>query len=281
MNESSNVWYTAFSQAITTLLEHIAAILPNVFAAIFMLLVGYGLAKISKIAIQKILEKANINTLSKATGIDEQLQRFGSQFTLSYIISSLIFWIILLVFAISAADTLGLPQLTKTIDTFILFIPKILASLIILLLGLAAANLAKNMVAKAGKSAGLEFAAPLSKIVYGLLIVLIFSVSIGQLDINTVLLDTMVAIALAALGLGVAISLGLGSKSTSENIMYSLYINDLVDIGSQVKLKDGFSGEVIEIGPVATVVSHHKHGRRIIKNADFIDALELVSHPSD
>lgn len=281
MNESSNVWYNAFSQAITTLLEHIASILPNVFAAIFMLLVGYIFAKISKIAIQKILEKASINTLSKTTGIDEQLQRFGSQFTLSYIISSLIFWIILLVFAISAADTLGLPQLTKTIDTFILFIPKILASLIILLLGLAAANLAKNMIAKVGKSAGLEFAAPLSKIVYGLLVVLIFSLAISQLDINTVLLDTMVAIALAALGLGVAISLGLGSKSTSENIMFSLYINDLVDIGSQVKLKDGFSGEVIEIGPLATVISHPKHGRRIIKNAEFVDVLDLVSHSAN
>ena len=80
--------------------------------------------------------------------------------------------------------------------------------------------LIKSTVYESAKSAGFDFARPLSKVSFALVVILTLSLTIGQLEIETRLLDAIIIIVLAALGVGAAISLGLGSRSASENIVY-------------------------------------------------------------
>lgn len=277
MSTEPNMWYQAFASALDTLLSHVAAIVPSLVAALIIIVVGYFIAKIVRVSVAAVLARVGIEKLSKATGIEDQLRRFGSDVTISYVIATVVYWTILLIFAVTAAESLGLPQLTATIDSFVLFLPKIIATAFILLFGLAAANLAKEMVYKSARSAGFDFAKPVSKIVYGLLVLLVASLAINQLEIETALLDTMISIVLAAIGVGAAISLGLGSRSTSENIMYSLYIADHVQPGDNVTLKTGIKGEVETIGAVATTVRVSDKSLMVINNREFLDQLEVRS----
>ena len=99
--------------------------------------------------------------------------------------------------------------------------------------------------------------------------------TINQLDIDTVLLDTIIAIALATLGVGTAISLGLGSREASQNIIYSLYISDTVKVGDSVTTKDGIKGDVVEITAVVTIIRTSDESLKVIDNKRFLDGLTI------
>jgi small-conductance mechanosensitive channel len=160
-------------------------------------------------------------------------------------------------------------------DQFLRFIPKLVAATLILLFGLAAASLIKSTVYESAKSAGFDFARPLSKVSFALVVVLTLSLTIGQLEIETRLLDAIIIIVLAALGVGAAISLGLGSRSASENIVYSIYIADTVKIGDKVTISDGTSGEVVEIGAVATTIRTQDESLKVVDNKAFLSGLSI------
>lgn len=275
MKENISIWFEAVSSSLTTLLAEIAAFLPSLFAAFIILLVGYFISRVLRFAVFAVLKKVGLDKLAQATGIDQQLSKFGSQVSVSSTLAMLVFWITFLVFIVTAADSLGLSQLGETMDQFLRFIPKIIAATLILLFGLAAANLIKNAIFNAAKAADFDFARPLSKASYGLVAILTLSLTINQLDIDTVLLDTIIAIALGTLGVATAISLGLGSREASKNIIYSLYISDTVKVGDTVTTKDGIRGDVVEITAVVTIIRTQDESLKVIDNKSFLDGLTI------
>ena len=275
MKDKVSIWFEAVSGSLETLLSAFAAFIPSLLAAIIILLVGYIVSRILRTVVGAILRKIGVDKLADSTGIDEHLGRLGKKASVSNGLALLVFWIVFLIFIVSAADSLGLDQLGETIDQFIVYIPKIFAATLILLLGLAAASLIKNLVHNSAKSAGFDFAKPLSKAAFALVAILTISLTIGQLEIETRLLDTIVGIVLAALGIGCAISLGLGSRRASENIVYSVYIAEAVKIGDKVTLKDGLSGSVVEIGAVVTTIRTEDESLKLVDNQDFLSGLSI------
>ncbi|MGY0641279.1 MAG: mechanosensitive ion channel family protein [Paraglaciecola chathamensis] len=275
MKENISIWFEAVSGSLAALFEEVAGFLPSLFAALIILLVGYFVSRLLRFAVSSILKKVGVDKLAQATGIDQQLSKFGKNVSVSSTLAVLVFWITFLVFIVTAADSLGLSQLGETMDQFLRFIPKIIAATLILLFGLAAANLIKNAIYNAAKAAEFDFARPLSKAAYGLVAILTLSLTINQLDIDTVLLDTIIAIALATLGVGTAISLGLGSREASQNIIYSLYISDTVKVGDSVTTKDGIKGDVVEVTAVVTIIRTSDESLKVIDNKRFLDGLTI------
>ncbi len=277
MTENIDIWYQAITNSLSTLLGKFAEFIPGLLAAIVIASIGYFIAKILRVTVKVILNKAGIDKLSTATGISEHLQRFNKNLVLSSFIASLIFWVVFMIFLISAAESLGMPQLRSTLDQFILYIPKIIAATLILLFGLAAANLAKSVVFNAAKSSGFDFAKPVANAIYGVLVILVLSLVIGELEIETRLLDTLVSITIGAVAIACAISLGLGSKNASESVLFSVYVADTVEPGQKVTLKDGSTGLVKNIGAVATSITLENGDVKVIDNKSFLDQLLIHS----
>ncbi|MFT6897325.1 MAG: hypothetical protein ACJA13_001731 [Paraglaciecola sp.] len=275
MKENINVWLHAISSSLEALFIQIAGFLPGLFAAIIILLIGYFISRLVRYALVAVLKKAGVDKLAAATGIDGQLSRLGKKVSVSSALGLMVFWISLLVFVVMAADSLGLTQLGETVDQFLLFIPRLIAATLILLFGLAAANLIKAMIYTNAKAANFELSRPLSNAAYGLVAVLTLSLSINQLEIDTRLLDIIITIALAALGIAAAISLGLGSREASQNIIYSLYIADTVKVGDTVTLKNGVAGKVVEINAVVTILRQADKSLKVIDNKVFLDGLTI------
>ncbi|WP_075188274.1 mechanosensitive ion channel family protein [Teredinibacter haidensis] len=277
MTQDINLWYTSLSESLTTLLNQFATFIPQLLAAVVILLIGYVVAKILRFAVATLLTKIGLDKLATHTGIEHQLQRLGNKLSISGAIGVLTFWMVWLLFIITAAESLGLPQLSQTMDHFVSFIPKIIAATLILLFGIAAANLARNFVYNGAKAARFEFAKPVSSAVYGLTLILVISLAISELEIETRLLDYIVSILLASLGIAAAISLGLGSRNASENILYSVYLTDSLHPGDSITLKDGRTGKVMQLGPVVTTLETPQGGRILVNNKDLIEGFTI--HP--
>lgn len=276
MKNNLDMWYDAIAAALSTMLEQFAAFIPSFLAAMVILVIGYIVAKLVKLSVSALLKKAELKQLVDSTGINSQLERFGKKTTASSIISSMFFWIIMLLFVVTAADSLNLEQLSNTIDRFVLYVPKIIAAIFISIFGLVVANLFKAIVFDSAKAAGFDFAEPASKVAFAIIVTITVSLAISQLEIDTKLLNYVVSITIASLGLGAALSLGLGSKNASEQIIYSVYIADLVKVGDTITLENGTQGIVEDIGAIATKIAINDKESLIINNKDFVDLLKVT-----
>ncbi len=158
---------------------------------------------------------------------------------------------VLLAFAISAADALGLAAAGQAVTQVMLFLPKFVAAMAVLLLGLMAASWLAGLVRRAADNAGVEYAPTLGRMTMGVLSALAVLMAVDQLDIRILLLQEVIGIALAAVGVATALSLGLGTRSLSGEIVSGVYVRDLLSEGDRIEW-NGRHATVREVGTIKT-----------------------------
>jgi hypothetical protein len=99
----------------------------------------------------------------------------------------------LLIFLVSAAQSLGLERVSATLDMLALYLPKVFGGALVLLVGVLLAQLANGLVRGAAEGVGLDYAAGLGRIAQGVIIISI-SVAISQLEVKTDLLNHVIVI---------------------------------------------------------------------------------------
>lgn len=261
MKEEINIWTQTILTAMTTLWGKIAGFIPNFLAAIVILFVGYFVAKTIGFVLARLLKKVGLDSLSETVGISESLNRAGITLSSAEIVGKLGFWTIMLTFLVTATESLGLPRVSGTIDEFVLYLPKVIAAAVIFIVGLFIAHFVRDLVRGSAEGIGITYAKPLGSAAYGVLFIVISSLAINELEIETTLLNSLISILIAALGIAIALSLGLGTRDLSTNIMAGVYARDLYSVGDLIEF-DGKEGVVIQIGTVKTLVKH-KNGSQI------------------
>lgn len=279
MNKDLNFWYEKLITDSTGLLSLVINFIPTLIASISILIVGYIISRVLKATTVKILKRLGVDRVSNAIGLNEHIQQAGDQYSAAKLIGSLVFWAIFFVFIVMAADSLGLPQLSQTLDQFIIFLPKLIAAVLIILLGFAMANIAKSFAYKTAKSVDIEYAKPISQLTFGIIAVLTVSLAFGSMDIDTNLLDNLVSVLVAAVCFGAAISIGLGSKSTSENIMHYIRINEVLNKGDIVTLKNGMKAKIVSIHTTVTLFKvDDSDDVLVIQNKEVMNGLKIHKH---
>ena len=246
-------WTQALVAAMTTLWSKIAGFIPNLFVALILGLLGFVVAKLLDTLLSKLLAKLGLDRLMTGTGLTKLLARVGIQVPVSTLIGKIVYWFVLLIFLVSAAESLGLPRLSATLDVLALYLPKVFGAALVLLVGVLLAQLVSSLVRGAAEGVGLDYSAGLGRIAQGLVIIISISVAIGQLEVKTDLLNNVIAIVLISVGLAVALALGLGSREIAGQILAGIYVRELYQVGQQVRIGE-VEGQIEEIGTVKTVL---------------------------
>src|SRR5487761_545671 len=117
-------------------------------AAVFFLIlaVGWVIGRLTGILAGKVVSKAGGDSLLRQTVIGRSLQRSGyTSFKLGQSITK---WIIYLVAFLIALESLSLPILTSSVASFLSYVPRIIGSLLILLIGIILSDWAGEFVKK-------------------------------------------------------------------------------------------------------------------------------------
>ncbi|MCH9696289.1 MAG: mechanosensitive ion channel [Gammaproteobacteria bacterium] len=240
-------------QPMVGLWTKVAEFLPNIAGAILLLVVGYLVAKMIALIITKLLAKLGLDKLTERSGIASAVQSTGLQTSASAIFGKIVYWLIFLTFMISAADTLGLPRVSSTIDDFVLYLPKLIGAMLVVIIGLFAAHMVRTAIETAAQGMQLEYGKALASLIYALMVIVIISLAIGQLEIETDLLNQVISIILFAVGAAVALSLGMGTRATASNIIAGLYARDLFPPGDKITVGE-VSGRVMEVSTTNTLL---------------------------
>ncbi len=246
-------WTQSLLAAMSSLWASVAAFIPRLFGALVVVLLGFVVAKLLDTLLSKVLAKLGLDRLMAGTGLTKLLGRAGIRIPVSALIGKVVYWFVLLIFLVSAAESLGLERVSATLDMLALYVPKVFGAALILLAGVLLAQVLSGLVRGAAESVGLDYANGLTRIAQGLVIIISISVAIGQLEVKTELLNYVIAIVLITFGLAVALAFGLGSRELVGQILAGIYVRELYEVGQRVRLAD-IEGQIEEIGTVKTLL---------------------------
>jgi hypothetical protein len=265
-----DTWGQSFVASLASLWANIASFIPNLIAALFIVLLGFIIAKIVDTLLSKGLARLGLDRLMSGAGVTKLLSRIGIATPVSALIGKILYWFIVLMFVVSASETLGLARVSSTLDTFTLYLPKVFGAALILLAGLLLSHLVNGLVRGAAQGIGVDYASGLGRFAQGLLLIITVSLAIGQLQIETQLLNTVIAIVLVSFGLAAALALGLGSRAVVSQIVAGIYVREIYQVGDRIRM-DGLEGIVEEIGTVKTQVMDDQGQLVSVSNRSLLD----------
>lgn len=268
---SIDAWREIFVSSLTTLWTKVASFAPNLIGAIIILIAGYFVSKILARVFQSILARLGFDKVCDRVGIHRTLQSTGIEKTGSQIVALIIFWLIMLMFLISVSETMGLDNVAETIEAFVLYLPNVIGAVVIFVIGAAIAGFVRDLVNNAASRFGMDYAAPLSSVVYGVLIVVISILSIDQLQVDTSFLANAIQILLLAIGAALALTLGFGTRQISQQLVSGIYARDIYANGDQIEIDD-IKGVVEEVGTVTIRIALANGNTVQIPNNKLINA---------
>jgi len=247
------VWLEIVTNALTEMLNQVAAFLPNLVGALLALLVGWLLAWLAQRVARRVLARLGFDHLAERAGVTDALTRAGITTPASHLVGRIIHWLLLLTFLMIAVESLGLTAAATAVRALVAYLPHVLGAAIVLVGGaLLGQFLGKGTQALAAGS-GIESHAALGRAVQYVVLAMAAILAVDQLGLNTTLLNDVLGNLLTVTGAGLALAFALGSREAVRNLLAGFYAKDLFEIGQTVEV-DGYRGTLETIGPLKAVI---------------------------
>lgn len=245
----ANFWMQIFSQIIAGML----AWLPNLVGALVLILLGWVIARLAQLIVGGLLRRLRLDQLAERAGLRRLLDDAGVASPVTHLIAILVYWLILLLFIVAAAESLGLTAVGQTLISLVTYLPNVLAAALIVLLGGLLARLVGEALSALAIQSGIAAGPALGQLVRYVLVVFVIILALEQLGVETTLLITATMALIGATALALALAFGIGSRDLARNIMAGFHAKDAFALGQHVRLR-GYSGQLVNIGPVKSVL---------------------------
>lgn len=217
-------WQTTVVQPVEQMWVSVMGFMPTLISVILILLIGWMLATLIQKVITRFLKLARLDTVSEKIGIANVLTKGDINYTLSEIIGVMIYWLLMLVVFLMAVNALQLTVAAELLHGVILYLPNVIASVFILVLGIFFASIIANTVRTTAANAGIAQARSLGQFTQVIIVLFTIMESLNQLKIDTSILQLVVKAALASVALGVGLAIGLGCQGIAGK-----YVGQFID----------------------------------------------------
>jgi len=197
----------------------ITVFLPGLIGALLIFIVGLLIAKLIKMGIVKLLRLIRFDVAAEKTGVKEFLNKGNIKKTSSEIIGLLIYWFIMILVIIASLDALGLPIVSDILNDIFLYIPNVVAAIIVLILGILFANLLAAIVRTAASNADLTIAEGLGKVTLYAIVAFAVAIALTQLNIGEEIITYAFITAFGAIALALALAFGLGGRDVAAEYL--------------------------------------------------------------
>ena len=227
--------------------------LPNLLGALILLLVGWLVARLVQFVIGGLLRRLRLDALTERVGISRTLSNTGLDPSVSNLLARLTYWLILFIFILAAAESVGLIGVSEMLNRLVGYLPNVLAAALILLLGSLIAQVVGDALRGMTTQAGVAAGPALGQIVRYTLLVFTIILALGQLGIQTDLLTIAASALVVATTLALALAFGFGSRDLARNIMAGYHAKEAFQEGQQLNVRN-HSGQLVSIGTVKSII---------------------------
>jgi uncharacterized membrane-anchored protein YhcB (DUF1043 family) len=265
--------YSPTRDALTEFAVSVAGSIPKIIAAAILLAIGFAAGKI----VGRIVTKVTKNILQKTRqqAHDSQiLEGLSEKFDSVRLISATIRWFVYLFFIVAAVNAMQFDQLTTALTNLWLWVPNLLAFVLIIVIGSIVVNFVTRWVEHQlldHHVGSPKFITPVIKaVLYGL----VFAIGFTQLGVGESIIPILVSafswsIAIA-IGAAIAVGLGFALKDIiPASIIGASNQRSLLKVGQKVRIGE-IAGTVTASQLLYLIVTNEKNESTVIPTKDLM-----------
>ena len=181
---------------------------------------------------------------------------------------------VLIFFFAAAIEALGLPTISNVLSLVTAYLPRVLAAVMIVFVGLWAGDFVNSVMQRTAGVKDLGYAPLIGRALQVLIGIVFFIIAVGQLGIDSTVLVITLSIVFASTFGAAALAFGLGARTTVGNIIAARYVRRGYRVGDMVKIAD-IEGQVAEITETA-VILETSDGRAMIPAERFSEDTSVL-----
>lgn len=216
-------WQAALSSSWVEILTNVLVVIPKILGGVIVFSIGLILAFWAKRLIVSILRLVKFEEITKTVGLEEYLKKAEIKLSFSELLGTIVEWFVILVFFLAVVDILELKVVSQVVLSVLVYLPNLIAAVLIFAAGYMVAGLVDNLVRGALVSVDHEIARPLGKVARWIVILIALFTAIDQLQIAQGLIQVFFEGLTYTLVLIFGLSFGLGAKDLVSKILNDWY----------------------------------------------------------
>ena len=211
----NNLFIEPFQRFLTKL----TGFLPHLLISVILIILGLLVAWLFKIIVTRISKLLSIDRLSQKLGLSQILEKSRISESLSGLIGSSVYWIVLLAFIIMGLDALTLPAVEELMTEFWLYLPNVITAGIIVIAGYFLGNFLGRAALIASVNAGFAISGLVGKFIKFTVFIMAASMALELLGIGEDTVLIAFAVVFGGVVLALSIAFGLGGKDAAKEYM--------------------------------------------------------------
>jgi len=203
---------SAISDPAVAMLSVVVAMIPNIFTAIILIIVGVHVGKLVGTLLSALLSGIGINSLFADTL--KSNEPGGKEIVVSNIIGGMAKFIVILLFAVQSFNVLHLEVFNDLGEMVIAYLPNVIGALLVFGVGILLAKFAGNAMSKHTHSSAFKV-----KLVKIAIITMTVFMTLNQLRIATFIVNTTFIVILGAAAVACVLAFGIGGRHVAAKIL--------------------------------------------------------------
>ena len=205
-------------EPIRTSLHQIGAFLPRLLLAILVLVIGWLVAKLVRFAIVKALHAINFNVVTEKAGIDRFLSQGGADVDTIRVLGGLFYWLVILAALMIAFNSLDLAYVTDLLGRVVLFVPRVMVAVVILVFGAYFARFIGTAVTTYLRNLGAREAGLMGRLALYAIMTFVIMIALDQIGLGDIIRETFLVL-VGAIALALALAFGIGGQKRAGEII--------------------------------------------------------------
>jgi hypothetical protein len=194
-------------------------LINNLLAMIVVLAVGILVALAVRLVLRVLLRLIRFDQMCERQGVTAMLRTAGISRPPSATLTRLAYWLIVFLFLMFSLAALNVEPMNDLISRIFLFVPQVIAALIILVLGYLAATFLHRATLLAAVNAGLPRARILATSVQILALLFTVAVALEQAGIGRTIVLATFTVAFGSVGLAAALAFGYAARELARSVL--------------------------------------------------------------
>jgi hypothetical protein len=268
--------YEPTGDALNAFAVNVANNIPKVIAAVILLIIGLVAGKLVGRVVTRVAKNLLQKTRQQTSSLDGVTEKFDSV----RLISATIRWFVYLFFIVAAVNAMQFEQLTSALTNLWLWVPNLLAFVLIIVLGSIVVNFVSRWVEHQLLEHHIGGPKPIIAIVKAVIYGIVFAIGFTQLGVGESIIPILVSAfswsIAVAIGAAIAVGLGFALKDIlPAAIIGATNQRTLLKVGQRVRIGD-VAGTVTAVQMLYVMVTNEKNESTVIPTKDLMSKTLVI-----
>lgn len=221
-----NIFQKIAIEPIERFFERVLYFLPNFITALLIFIVGIIFGMVLKVLFLRFFKAIGLDKLSERSGVIELLRKGGIRDSASVLLSRIIEWITIIVFAGISMKALEVSTVEQIFERILLYLPNVFVAVLLLLFGYLLGNFLGRAALIASVNAGIKVSGLIGRFVKFTVLVLSGTMALEQLGIGRETVVIAFTIIFGGIVLALAIAFGFGGKEIARTYLEKKFLTE-------------------------------------------------------